>query len=250
MADIRTSLLALVVAAAAGLAAMPSQATVVIDRSTFSDNAGTDAWFGDVGVGSRTLMQTFFTVVQAGSSGTLSSIGLKLGKVQGTGLLELVLFDGGRQGSTAVGVFTGYVEPLSYTGALTTVVFDVGSLPTGIDDVTTIDVNAAGLVLDPGHIFSFMLRSIEPVPALKLGSARTTTDASVFATTYGTGNGGIPYFDDRVTQLIQFQTFIENGLTPIVAGVPEPASWALMVAGFGLVGGAIRRRRSSVAVAC
>ena len=28
-----------------------------------------------------------------------------------------------------------------------------------------------------------------------------------------------------------------------IAGVPEPASWALMVAGFGLVGAALRRRR-------
>jgi len=27
-----------------------------------------------------------------------------------------------------------------------------------------------------------------------------------------------------------------------VTGVPEAASWALMIAGFGLVGGALRRR--------
>lgn len=27
------------------------------------------------------------------------------------------------------------------------------------------------------------------------------------------------------------------------AAIPEPASWALMIAGFGLVGGALRRRR-------
>ena len=31
--------------------------------------------------------------------------------------------------------------------------------------------------------------------------------------------------------------------TPIVPGVPEPASWALMIAGFGLVGAMSRRRR-------
>ncbi|HWI86755.1 MAG TPA: NF038122 family metalloprotease, partial [Sphingomonas sp.] len=29
--------------------------------------------------------------------------------------------------------------------------------------------------------------------------------------------------------------------------VPEPASWAMMLGGFGLVGGALRRRRTSVA---
>lgn len=35
----------------------------------------------------------------------------------------------------------------------------------------------------------------------------------------------------------------------IATNVPEPASWALMVAGFGLVGGALRRRASTVSVA-
>ena len=33
-----------------------------------------------------------------------------------------------------------------------------------------------------------------------------------------------------------------------IGGVPEPASWALLVAGFGLTGAAIRRRRPAVAV--
>ena len=33
--------------------------------------------------------------------------------------------------------------------------------------------------------------------------------------------------------------------TVTVGGVPEPASWAMMIAGFGLVGGAMRRRLSA-----
>ena len=33
------------------------------------------------------------------------------------------------------------------------------------------------------------------------------------------------------------------------AGVPEPASWALMIAGFGLAGAALRRRRSAALTA-
>ena len=35
---------------------------------------------------------------------------------------------------------------------------------------------------------------------------------------------------------------------PGAGGVPEPASWALMITGFGLAGGAIRRRRETVRV--
>ncbi|THD64539.1 MAG: PEP-CTERM sorting domain-containing protein [Phenylobacterium sp.] len=32
-------------------------------------------------------------------------------------------------------------------------------------------------------------------------------------------------------------------------GVPEPSAWALMIAGFGLTGAALRRRRAAVALA-
>ena len=33
-------------------------------------------------------------------------------------------------------------------------------------------------------------------------------------------------------------------VTPVVGGVPEPATWALMIAGFGLVGATVRRRKA------
>ena len=37
-----------------------------------------------------------------------------------------------------------------------------------------------------------------------------------------------------------------NDALPAVLGVPEPASWALMIGGFGMVGGAMRRRSRKV----
>ena len=37
-------------------------------------------------------------------------------------------------------------------------------------------------------------------------------------------------------------------LGPAGAAVPEPAAWALMIAGFGFVGGAMRRRQTSVRI--
>ena len=36
-------------------------------------------------------------------------------------------------------------------------------------------------------------------------------------------------------------------LPPGIGGVPEPASWAMLIAGFGLTGAAMRRRRTAVA---
>lgn len=36
---------------------------------------------------------------------------------------------------------------------------------------------------------------------------------------------------------------------PVTPSVPEPATWAMMIVGFGLVGGAMRRRKTTVAFA-
>lgn len=33
----------------------------------------------------------------------------------------------------------------------------------------------------------------------------------------------------------------------VVAAVPEPASWAMLITGFGLAGSALRRRRAAIA---
>jgi hypothetical protein len=40
-----------------------------------------------------------------------------------------------------------------------------------------------------------------------------------------------------------------SSLPPILSGVPEPASWAMMVGGFGLIGVAMRRRKVAVSFA-
>jgi hypothetical protein len=52
--------------------------------------------------------------------------------------------------------------------------------------------------------------------------------------------------------VVQFQGFGSVGYGPlldnvVVTQVPEPATWAMLIAGFGLVGSAMRRRRTAVA---
>jgi hypothetical protein len=44
----------------------------------------------------------------------------------------------------------------------------------------------------------------------------------------------------------QSGAFLGFDQTP--AAVPEPASWAMMICGFGLMGGAVRRRASNMTV--
>lgn len=50
---------------------------------------------------------------------------------------------------------------------------------------------------------------------------------------------------DRSLYSLSFSNGIVNGLT---GAVPEPATWAMLILGFGVVGGALRRRRSTGAM--
>lgn len=46
-----------------------------------------------------------------------------------------------------------------------------------------------------------------------------------------------------------FNVINQQARIEIAAGVPEPASWAMLIAGFGLVGAVARRRRGNISVA-
>lgn len=43
----------------------------------------------------------------------------------------------------------------------------------------------------------------------------------------------------------QFSLSVGSAPNPVVAGVPEPANWAMLIAGFGLTGAVARRRRAA-----
>jgi hypothetical protein len=43
--------------------------------------------------------------------------------------------------------------------------------------------------------------------------------------------------------------YLHEDFISAAVGVPEPASWAMLIAGFGLVGGTMRRQRKVAAVA-
>lgn len=52
---------------------------------------------------------------------------------------------------------------------------------------------------------------------------------------------------DKVDPTFMGRDFTSNGVGTFAAVVPEPASWAMLISGFGLVGFAARRRRTAVA---
>ena len=72
--------------------------------------------------------------------------------------------------------------------------------------------------------------------------------------------GSLSYWDINNGPSVAYQNQIGNlnGLLlpgsnseafTLLSGVPEPASWAMMLGGFGLVGSAMRRRRTGIAFA-
>lgn len=112
----------------------------------------------------------------------------------------------------------------------------------------------------PTNVFSFVLGSLDTFNSLTLRYADGTT--MLYA---GGGITNDPTFDSgnrvvaetngvvtyRVTSgaLITGATFASSGdsfeIDNLSTAVPEPATWGMMILGFGLVGGALRRRTSA-----
>lgn len=59
--------------------------------------------------------------------------------------------------------------------------------------------------------------------------------------TFRTANASL---DDNIF----FAGLLISGNATVTSGVPEPTTWAMMIAGFGMIGGAVRRRRTSAAL--
>ena len=66
-----------------------------------------------------------------------------------------------------------------------------------------------------------------------------------FGPSYGFSYFGI---NDSVTGLQAYAALDVASFTSSAAAVPEPASWAMMIGGFGIVGGALRRRPRRIAL--
>jgi hypothetical protein len=76
------------------------------------------------------------------------------------------------------------------------------------------------------------------------GGSSYTAEYLALAAAWGAAHSDFNGYADAIyAQDGHTQGFVTGG------GVPEPASWALMIAGFGLAGGMLRRRRAAAATA-
>jgi hypothetical protein len=86
-----------------------------------------------------------------------------------------------------------------------------------------------------------------PEAAFSGGFRLTTAFANHFMGTgeqLFTGTVSAPTFMPGTYQLTRFIDTLPGTGTLIISDVPEPDSWALMIAGFGLLGAVVRRRRA------
>lgn len=126
------------------------------------------------------------------------------------------------QGGTEVA--TGYTGPASFADGSTSIAFTFNNFDVGESFVWLIDV-----------------------------------DNPAFATVFGNqliGSTGYADFSNGLRGLGVFEAVVGNDdaaqfviktLTPS-PGVPEPAAWAMMLGGFGIVGAAMRRRKDTLAI--
>ena len=146
--------------------------------------------------------------------------------------------------------------------------FDQNTSAGGFAGIGSGNTDTLGLVSQNGSLFNytgtaFSLLVNFTAPAGVTGG--TTYQALLTGDVSGANNGGVHFSFTNPAQAFTFpggtftltvDNFTVSGTdvnTPItgfiqaaVTGVPEPATWAMMLLGFGGVGFAMRRRRSSV----
>ena len=166
-----------------------------------------------------------FDIASAGSALRINALGVSL---NGTHTIEVYTRPGtvvgnlGPAGWTLINTFTGV------TGG-------------GIGTVTNLDIT--DFVLDANSVLGLYITGLTPNEAIvnyTNGSAVGATVASDGFLTIRSGFGRSYAFEGS------FSPRNFNGSITYTPGIPEPATWAMLIAGFGLVGAVARRRAAAL----
>lgn len=126
-------------------------------------------------------------------------------------------------GSTYLSVLGGGNASIALTGSVSKIQFDWGSIDAY--NTLTLTTTGGGSVIVPGSNF------INPANGNQ-GDNATNGVFSIYATA-----------GEKFTNISFASSQNSFELDNLAVGVPEPAAWAMMLGGFGLMGGAMRRRR-------
>jgi PEP-CTERM motif len=186
-------------------------------------------------------VQTF----TAGKSGILDHLEFQAGQlnVANNGLIGMSLIDGDYEAGART------VIAQSFT------VFSVLPDLTGARNGTLslfFDTSVANFFVTPGQRYSVQFDAVSFTPlaqaGLVIGYVAGTQQAPTFFGSGYTGgklyalvNGEIPAGQSAGSSLydVGFRSYVDEVAAP---AVPEPATWTMMIAGFGLAGAALRRR--------
>jgi hypothetical protein len=139
--------------------------------------------------------------------------------------------------ATITGPFSDLtIDPLSPVDGFTAIQFTLD--PDGKNNLSylfNIDVN----FLDgTSQAFSTDFSSNNKFDILADGNEviKSITFSNLMGDTSATDNTQIPYNFDKIAQI---------SFDPVIGGVPEPTTWAMMLLGFGGIAASVRRRRRS-----
>lgn len=127
--------------------------------------------------------------------------------------------------------------------------FDIlaADVPMAQGGLLSLDLSGYGLQLQQGSLYSVILSSTQTGGGAQFGwiIGERAPDGEEFANPAYAGGQAFGSSDQGQTWSIRG---VDRPLrTWMTAAVPEPASWAMLIAGFGLVGSAVRRQRAVTA---
>jgi hypothetical protein len=216
--------------------AASAQAAVVVDQSTII-TATTGVGFVSSSLqNGNGLNRIQSQSVTAGKTGRLSRVDVQVIANGGTADLSLTIASGiaGEAGYSILGSFV--VPRASVPNAASSF---AGSL-------VSVDVSSLGLDVAPGTVFSIGLGALPQTSGINSfgwvfgETADGTGDNLVQSINYA---GGVNKFSPAALTTWSDPTGFDRGFATYVDAVPEPGSWAMLIAGFGLTGAVMRRRR-------
>ena len=165
------------------------------------------------------------------------------------------------ESATTFGVFAFNFGDITVTDTGFNAIYQ-GHFPT--DGTKNLFINSSSLTFTRANPSKFTAFGIDVVkPVIEGGDITFMTDNG--SATFSVDTTGLNYAKRFFFGVIDPAGFTQATLAPTVsgdlleydrlqsstlqAGVPEPASWAMMLVGFGLAGSAVRRRRTAAVAA-